>query len=43
MIKINQKAPEFNAKALYEDDVKKVSLSDYKGKWVILVFYNRLN
>ena len=39
MVKINEKAPEFSAKAFYDDDIKKISLSDYKGKWVILFFY----
>src|SRR3989338_491049 len=39
MIKINEKAPEFNAQAFHEGKVKNVSLSDYKGKWVVLFFY----
>ena len=39
MVKINEKAPEFSAKAFHENDIKTVNLSDYKGKWVILFFY----
>lgn len=39
MIKINEPAPEFKVQAYYEDDFKEISLSDYKGKWVVLFFY----
>lgn len=39
MVKINQPAPEFKADAFQNGEVKKVSLSDYKGKWVVMVFY----
>jgi len=39
MIKINDKAPEFSAKAFHNNEVKTVNLSDYKGKWVVLFFY----
>lgn len=39
MIKINEKAPEFTEDAYYEEDQKKISLKDYKGKWVVLFFY----
>jgi len=39
MIKINQEAPDFKAKAFYNGEIKEVSLSDYKGKWVVLFFY----
>jgi len=39
MIRINQQAPEFNEDALINDEIKKIKLSDYKGKWVILFFY----
>ena len=41
MIKINEKAPIFN-QDVYDgatDEIKKLSLEDYKGKWVILFFY----
>lgn len=39
MIKINKPAPEFELEAFHEGQIKKVKLEDYKGKWVILVFY----
>jgi len=37
--KIDKEAPAFTAEAYHEDDIKKISLSDYKGKWLIMVFY----
>lgn len=37
--KIGQKAPNFEAEIYHQDQIKKIKLSDYKGKWVILVFY----
>jgi|TARA_Y100000034_G_scaffold96563_1_gene117631 peroxiredoxin (alkyl hydroperoxide reductase subunit C) len=36
---INELAPDFNAEAFVDEDVKKISLSDYRGKWVVLFFY----
>jgi peroxiredoxin (alkyl hydroperoxide reductase subunit C) len=39
MVKINEVAPEFTAKAFHENEIKKISLSDFKGKWVVLFFY----
>lgn len=39
MIEINQQAPSFTEDAFIETDVKKISLEDYKGKWVVLFFY----
>jgi peroxiredoxin (alkyl hydroperoxide reductase subunit C) len=39
MVKINEHAPEFTEDAYVTDDVKKISLKDYKGKWVVLFFY----
>ena len=39
MIKINNSAPEFQEEAFINNEIKKISLSDYKGKWVILFFY----
>ena len=38
-LKINDKAPEFNADAYYKNDIRKISLEEYKGKWVVLFFY----
>jgi len=39
MVKINENAPSFEAKAFHEGDIKHLSLSEYEGKWVILIFY----
>lgn len=36
---VGQKAPDIELEAYHEDQIKKVKLSDYKGKWVILFFY----
>ncbi|HLD50264.1 MAG TPA: redoxin domain-containing protein [bacterium] len=39
MEKIGQKVTEFEVSAYQNNDVKKIKLSDYKGKWVVLLFY----
>src|SRR6185503_7822893 len=40
MLMVGQKAPEFTLDAVVgKGDFKKVSLSEYKGKWVVLFFY----
>lgn len=39
MIKINQIVPDFKLKAYHQDKIKDIKLSDYKGKWVVLLFY----
>lgn len=39
MVEINEEAPEFSAEAFHNDTIKKISLADYKGKWVVLFFY----
>lgn len=39
MIKINEQAPEFTEDVYVNDEIKKINLNDYKGKWVILFFY----
>lgn len=36
---VGKNAPQFNAEAVVDDEIKKVSLSDYEGKNKILVFY----
>ena len=36
---INQAAPAFSADAFHNNEIVKVNLSDYAGKWVVLVFY----
>jgi peroxiredoxin (alkyl hydroperoxide reductase subunit C) len=39
MISINQKAPYFEAEAFVDNEIKKINLNDYKGKWLVLFFY----
>jgi len=39
MIKIGQKIPDFELEAFHNEETKKVKLSDYKGKWLVLIFY----
>jgi NADH-dependent peroxiredoxin subunit C len=38
-IEIGKPAPKFVADAFHNNEIKKINLEDYKGKWVILVFY----
>ena len=38
-IKPRDEAPKFTAKAVLEDKFITVSSDDYKGKWVVLLFY----
>ncbi len=39
MVKIGQKIQDFEYDAYHNDDVAKQKLSDFKGKWLILLFY----
>lgn len=39
MVQVGQKAPDFTADAVVGKQFKKISLSDYKGKYVVLFFY----
>ncbi|MGQ0504289.1 MAG: peroxiredoxin [Myxococcaceae bacterium] len=40
MLMVGHKAPEFSLEAVVGNgDFKKVSLADYRGKWVVLFFY----
>lgn len=38
-LKVGKPAPHFEGEAYVEGEIKKVSLSDYSGKWVVLFFY----
>jgi len=38
-VKIGKPAPDFEAAAFIDGGFKNISLSDYKGKWVVLCFY----
>ncbi|MDO8137351.1 MAG: peroxiredoxin [Candidatus Brocadiales bacterium] len=37
--KVGEKAPDFEEIAYVNGEMKKIKLSDYKGKWVVLFFY----
>ncbi|MCL5999382.1 MAG: redoxin domain-containing protein [Chloroflexi bacterium] len=39
MEQIDARVADFEAEAYQNDEIKKVKLSDYKGKWVVLIFY----
>ncbi len=39
MIRINEAVPDFREDAYINDEIRKISLSDYRGKWVVLFFY----
>jgi len=38
-IQVGQPAPDFQLQALVGNEIKTVKLSDYRGKWVALIFY----
>ena len=38
-LQIGKQAPDFVAEAYHEDKVKKISLKQLRGKWVVLAFY----
>ena len=38
MVKVGEKVPDFEADAYFSDNIGKIRLSDYKGKWVVLIF-----
>lgn len=39
MIKVGKPAPDFTLPAFHDDKFGEVTLSDYRGKWVMLCFY----
>jgi NADH-dependent peroxiredoxin subunit C len=39
MIQIGQTVPDFEFEAYHEDDIKKLKLSGYRGKWLVILFY----
>src|SRR3989338_11369181 len=39
MVKIGEKISDFSLDAFHEENIKKIKLSNYKGKWLILFFY----
>ncbi|MDO8555659.1 MAG: redoxin domain-containing protein [Nanoarchaeota archaeon] len=39
MININQKIPDLTLEAYQNETIKKIRLNQYKGKWLVLLFY----
>ncbi len=39
MININKQVSDFETDAYHNDEIKKVSLNNYKGKWLVVFFY----
>jgi peroxiredoxin (alkyl hydroperoxide reductase subunit C) len=39
MLKINQEIPNFEVEAFHNEEIKKLKLSQFRGKWLILFFY----
>ncbi|MFA4830727.1 MAG: redoxin domain-containing protein [Patescibacteria group bacterium] len=36
---IGKKLPKFTLSAYYQNDIKDITMGDYKGKWLVLLFY----
>src|SRR3990167_7332404 len=39
MIQINQKIPDFEVKAYHKDEEHTVKASDFRGNWLVMIFY----
>lgn len=39
IMKIGDKIIDMELEAFHQDEIKKIKLSDYKGKWLVIVFY----
>lgn len=39
LARVGKEAPDFELIAFHQGEFKKVKLSDYRGKWVVLCFY----
>ncbi|NQU79528.1 redoxin domain-containing protein [Candidatus Woesearchaeota archaeon] len=39
MAYISETAPDFSEDAFFNNDIRKISLNDFRGKWVVLFFY----
>jgi len=39
MVQIGQEIPDFDLEAFHNEEMKRVKLSNYRGKWVVLIFY----
>ncbi len=39
VIQIDQEIPDLELEAFHNEEIKSIKLSDYRGKWLILIFY----
>ena len=39
MVCIGQEIPDFEVEAYQDNEIKKIKLSDYRGRWLVLLFY----
>lgn len=39
MLKINDRVPDFEVDAFAAGEIKKIKFADYRGKWMVLIFY----
>src|SRR3989344_4538487 len=39
MVKIGEQVPDMEFHVFHDEETKKVKISDYKGKWLVLLFY----
>jgi peroxiredoxin len=39
MLKINDTVPDIETDAYYEGEIQKLKMSDYRGRWLVLIFY----
>lgn len=39
MVNINEEIPDFEFEVFHNDEIKKIKFSDYRNKWLVLVFY----
>ncbi len=39
MIRIGEAVPDFELDAFVDDDIKKINMTDYEGKWLVFIFY----
>ena len=39
MLRVGEKAPDFELQAFHQNTFKQIKLADYVGKWIILYFY----
>ena len=39
MVKVGEKVADFELEAFHNEQTVKIRLSDYRGKWVVMLFY----